>query len=451
MKEILSQVDLIREAFHYKSRFEGSTMVFKIDCPVTEDPCFPWLVKDLALLAQTGFKVVIVPGAKEAIDRVLQQQNIASAFNFDSAEPVRITDARAMPFVEMAAFHVATRFMPFLSGSRVDAIIGNFVRARGLGVVDGVDMGHTGAVDKIFTESISKVLNQGAIPILPCIGWSPAGKAYNVPSDEIALAVSSALGANKLFIVSAHNGIRGEINPFPENIETRDDGSIVRLTPMDTEKIISALVSANSGKAQGHFPPPLLRELRLALSACRAGVDRVHLIDGREEGAVLKELFSNLGVGTMIYTDEYESIKPLRSRDLPDVLRIMEPLMKSGVLIRRTAEQIQEKRDDYAVFEIDGSVHACGALHNWDENQGEIAAVASDPMYSGMNLGRRVVGYLIEKARKKGMNRVFVLTTVTQDWFEALGFREARLESLPEKKRKVYDQSRKSKVYALEL
>ena len=129
MKEILSQVDLIREAFHYKSRFEGSTMVFKIDCPVTEDPCFPWLVKDLALLAQTGFKVVIVPGAKEAIDRVLLGQKIASGFNAagDSGEPVRITDAHAMPFVEMAAFHVATRFMTFLSGSQVDAIIGNFV------------------------------------------------------------------------------------------------------------------------------------------------------------------------------------------------------------------------------------------------------------------------------------------------------------------------------------
>jgi len=457
MKDILSQVDLIREAFHYKSRFEGSTMVFKIDCPVTEDPCFPWLVKDLALLAQTGFRVVIVPGAKEAIDRVLQQQKIASSFNttVDSGEPVRITDAQAMPFVEMAAFHVATRFMPFLSGSRVDAIIGNFVRARGLGVVDGIDMGYTGAVDKIYTESISRVLNLGAVPILPCIGWSPAGKAYNVPSDEIALAVSSALGANKLFIVSTHKGIHGEINPLPENIETREDGSIVRLTPMDTEKIIYALTCGNSGKTHeqipGESPPPLLRELRLALSACRAGIDRVHLIDGREEGAVLKELFSNLGVGTMVFTDEYESIKPLRSRDLPDVLRIMEPLMKSGILLRRTAEQIQEKRQDYAVFEIDGSVHACGALHNWGEGQGEIAAVASDPLYAGMNLGRRVVGYLIEKARKKGMKRVFVLTIATQDWFEALGFREANLESLPEKKRKVYDQSRKSKVYALEL
>jgi amino-acid N-acetyltransferase len=177
----------------------------------------------------------------------------------------------------------------------------------------------------------------------------------------------------------------------------------------------------------------------------------VHIIDGREEGSVLKELFSNLGIGTMVFTDEYESIRPLRSRDLPDILRLMEPLMQSGILVRRTAEQIQEKKEDYVVFEIDGSVHACGALHDWGEGQGEIAAIASDPLYSGMNLGRRIVGYLIERARKKEMNRAFVLTTVTQDWFETLGFREKGLDSLPEKKRQVYDQSRKSKVYALDL
>ena len=203
MSSNLSQVDLIRETFHYQSRFKGSTMVFKIDFPVTEDPGFPYLMKDLALLAQTGFKVVIAPGAKESIDAALKEHEIVSAYGAsgDAGEPARITTAQAIPFVEMAAFHTATRFMTCLSASRVDAVIGNFVRTRGLGIIDGVDMGHTGTVDKIFTDSISRVLNLGMVPILPCIGWSPAGKPYNVPSDEIALAVSAALGAVKLFIV----------------------------------------------------------------------------------------------------------------------------------------------------------------------------------------------------------------------------------------------------------
>jgi amino-acid N-acetyltransferase len=451
----LSQVDLIREAFHYQSRFEGSTMIFKIDFPVTEDPGFPYLVKDLALLAQTGFRVVIVPGAKEWIDAVLGRHDIVSSYAAagDSPGPTRITTGQAIPFVEMAAFHVATRFMTFLSGSRVDALIGNFVRARGLGVLKGVDMEHTGTVDRIYADSIRRVLNLGMVPILPCIGWSPSGKPYNVPSDEIALAAAAALGAVKFFIISVHGGLRTGLFNLPGNLETRPDGSLVRLTPQEADSLIAANGAyfpagpefADNGRGR------ILAELRLALRACRAGVERVHIIDGREEGAVLRELFSNLGVGTMVYADEYESIRAFHSRDLPDILRLMEPLMQKGILIRRGAEQIQEKKNDYAVFEIDGSIHACGALHDWGENQGEIAAVATDPLYADLGLGRRIVGYLIEKARRNRLSRVFVLTTHTQDWFESLGFREADVESLPEQKRKIYDRERRSKVFALDL
>jgi len=444
-------MDVIREAFQYQSRFEGSTMVFKIDFPVTEAPGFPYLMKDLALLSKIGFRIVIVPGTREAIDSVLKRHEIASGYGASSGlrEPVRITAEQAIPFVEMAAFDVATRFMTCLSASRVDAVIGNFVRARGIGVVDGIDMRHTGTVDKIYVDSISRMLELGAIPILPCVGWSPSGKPYNVPSDEIALAVSSALGAAKLFVVSAWSGIRRDRFPLLESVETRDDGSIVRLTPQETEELIaefSAGATAHDGETA-----QALRELRLALRASQAGIERVHIIDGREEGAILQELFSNLGAGTMIYADEFESIRPLRSRNVPDVLRLMEPFMRAGTLILRTAEQIQEMKGDYSVFEVDGSIRACGALHYWGEGQGEIAAVASDPLYAGMNLGRRIVGYLIEKARKKNLRRVFALTTCTHDWFESLGFGEAPVDSLPKRKRQIYDQERGSKVFALEL
>jgi amino-acid N-acetyltransferase len=447
-----SQVDLIREVFHYQSRFEGSTMVFKIDYPVTEDPGFPGMVKDLALLAKTGFKVVIVPGAKENIDVVLKRHDIGSSYASSSEIPVRVTSSQAMPFVEMAAFDVAGRMMAFLSGSRVEAMIGNFVRARGLGIQDGVDTGHTGTVDKIYADSISRVLNLGMIPILPCIGWSPSGKPYNVSSDEIALAVSTALGAAKLFIVSIHDELRSDFFNLPVKPKTRPDGRLVRMTTAEAEALLAAnggFNGRNEGEAASwqHY----LRELKLALRASRGGVHRVHIVDGREEGSVLKELFSNLGVGTMIYADEYDSIRAFHSRDLPDILRLMEPLMQQGILVRRSAEQIQEKKDDYAVFEIDGSIHACGALHDWGESQGEIAAVATDPLYTDLGLGRRIVSYLAEKARNKRMRRVFVLTTQTQDWFESLGFKEAPIDTLPEQKRKLYDHKRNSKVFALDL
>jgi len=496
---LFSQVDMIREVFHYQSRFEGSTLVFKIDYPVTEDPVFPGLMKDLALLAKTGFKIIIVPGAKENIDAVFRQHDIDTSYtniNNDSERnfPVRVTTRQAIQYVEMAAYNAAGRYMTFLSGSRADALIGNFVRARGLGVINGIDTEHTGTVDKIYSDSLGRVLDLGMIPILPCIGWSPSGKPYNVPSDEIALAVSSALGAAKFFILSAHDRIKTDnlnikgkhsslmrhlLNiadaPFArrkhsslirksvhitnkslalrsilENLETRADGSLVRLTPQQAELIISIISELNNDSEDFHTEQHI-RELKLALMASKAGVHRVHIIDGREEGAVLKELFSNLGVGTMVYVDEYDSIRSIHSGDLPDILHLMEPLMQKDILVRRNPEQIQEKKNDYSVLEIDGSIRACGALHDWGEAQGEIAAVATDPQYTDLGLGRKIVGFLIEKGRKLNMRRVFVLTTQSQDWFESLGFKEAAVDTLPEQKREVYDHNRKSKVFALEL
>lgn len=449
-----AQVDLIREAFYYQSRFHGSTMVFKIDFPVTETPHFPLLMKDLALLADTGIRVVIVPGAKEWIDAVLGEYDIRC--DYDGR--LRITTEEAIPFVKMAAFDVATRFMTELSAHRVNAVIGNFVRARGLGVVDGVDYQHSGKVDRILTEPITELLSEGMVPILPCIGWSAAGKPYNLPSDDIAVAACEALGAAKFFIVSAGDGIRAEGHRIPESVQVVEGGRIARLTPSEAEELLTLnaapAAATPGGPSRGEGDRDAVRaleELRIALRACYAGIERVHLVDGREEGAILRELFSNLGVGTMIYADEYESIRSMRTSDASGVLRLMEPLMAGGILIRRSLEDILEKKDDYVVYDVDGSVHACAALHDWGEGWGEIAALATDPAYGDLGLGRRIVKYLIDKATRRGLTRAFVLTTSTHDWFEALGFREVPVASLPERKRRLYDQKRRSRAFSLEL
>jgi amino-acid N-acetyltransferase len=393
-------------------------------------------MKDLALLAQTGFKVVIVPGAKEWIDAVLAEYKISSEYRDASPKlrpKLRITTARAMPFVEMAAFHVATRFMTALSASRTDSVIGSFVRARGLGVLDGTDMENTGRVEKILSSPISRVLDLGMVPILPCIGWGPSGKSYNVPSGEIALTAASALGAIKFFIVTAacvNAGIDGR------------PGESIRLTPQEAEKVLER------GRGNPSLPEP--EELALALAASKAGVERVHIIDGREEGAVLRELFSNLGSGIMVYTDEHEAIRPIKTSDIPDMLRIMEPLMQRGILVRRSPDDILGKKEDFFVFGVDGRVHACGALHRYGA-EGEIAAVAVDSAYADRGLGRLMVGFFINKAKKDGLKKVFVLTTQTQDWFETLGFVEGSKESLPVERQKTYDSERNSKIFVREL
>jgi amino-acid N-acetyltransferase len=443
-------VNLIREVFAYQSRFEGSTMVFKVDYSVTSSPSFAGLVDDLVLLANTGFRLVIVPGAKQRIDQVLANYGISSAYQ----KGQRITTPEAMPFVEMAAFHVATRFMTAIASGnsgtgKLDAaagasgnhslfgrpqdalrhncsgVIGSFVRARGLGVVEGLDFERTGKVESILVGSLKSLLDLGMIAILPCIGWSAAGKSYNVQSDEIALEAAASLHAAKLFII-------GSTYPSLKSVPAR-------LTPRDAEAAL---------KEGGPAAQPALN---LALKAIKAGVERVHIIDGRQNGAVLRELFSERGSGTMVYADDYEQLRPMREEDIPAVLRIMAPLMHEGVLIRRSADDLREGMADYLVYDTDGSVHACGALLDRGEGQAEIAGLATDAAYADRGLGHLLVSALVERAKAKDYRRVFVLTTVTHDWFEYLGFKEVDVGSLPLQKRERYDRKRNSKIFALDI
>jgi amino-acid N-acetyltransferase len=342
-----------------------------------------------------------------------------------------------------------------LSGTGRAVVIGNFVRARTLGVVNGENMERSGVVENILTESLEKVLSQGIIPIIPCIGWTASGLSCNISSSDIALRAAVQMRAIKLFIVTRGGGITlaslglDEKSAAAEDIDRADDGRIVRLRPQQAEDLLA--------KAMPHNVTPddagdeASDALSLAVKAARNGVGRVHIIDGREDGAVLRELFSNIGAGTMVYTDEYDAIRGMREQDIPSALKIMEPLMEKGVLIRRTADTLAENIGDYSVYVIDGSVHATGSLHDWGAGQAEIGAVATDPAYGSLGLGTRMVRRLIQAAREKGLKRVFVLTTATRDWFEYLGFKPAPVESLPPAKLAVYNRKRASQVYALPL
>jgi len=432
------QVDLIREVFYYQSRFDGKTIVLKIDYPILNAPHFPQLMKDVAMLRATGIEIVLVPGAKEWIDAVLKEYDIESEYQ----ENVRVATSDSIPFIRMAAFDVANRLMTLLSAFQANAVIGNFTRARGLGVVDGVDFQHTGVVEKILQEPLQKVLDQGMIPIFPCIGWNAAGKPYNLSSDEIALAVAHALKAEKLFFVADSDGFTDARFKLPEGLVKNSDGRVARLSLEEAQEVLEL--------NQGHVDPDL-KYLQLALRACRNGTERAHVVDGNMEGAILREIFSNLGVGTMVYGSDYESIRPMKPTDIGDVLRLMQPLMELGVLIQRTENDLLNQIQDYAVYEIDGVVHACGALHDWGEGQAEIAAIATNSVYAHLSMGRKILLYLVERGVKLGMKRVFALTTRTVDWFEQLGFVTAEVSTLPTKKREHYNYERKSRIFALDL
>jgi amino-acid N-acetyltransferase len=228
-------IELIREVFHYSHRFQGKTFVFKVDYPVLNSGFFPQLIKDLSLLHRVGIRCVIVPGARERIEEVLDRYNVRT----ELSGTLRISSPESLPFIKMAAFDVVNRFMTEFSAHNVMSVMGNWVRARSVGVVDGVDYQNSGQVHKIDTDAMVKVLEQGSIPILPCIGWSSKGKPYNLNSNELALRVAEALQSAKLFFVNELDGLFKPTYKFPPDVVFSTDQRCARLNLEETAAVLA--------------------------------------------------------------------------------------------------------------------------------------------------------------------------------------------------------------------
>ncbi len=426
------QVQTIREVFQYMHQFRGKCFVIKIDCSIVSNPDFTLLVRDIVKLQESGIRIVLIPGAKERIDEVLSDYGFAPQWS----DGVRITSSDIMPFVRMAAFDVATRIMTSLSAYGCKSVIGNWVRARGIGVVDGIDFQRTGFAEKILTQDVLTILDEGFIPILPCVGWSTVGRPYNIASNELAVITASRLGADKLFFLTSRPKFMAEDFVLPEGVVLSSEGRISNFSLADIQQFFRLNKYDES-----------LELLEKAKRACEAGVPRVHILEGCTDGVLLQEIFSNLGSGTMVYSNQYSGIRPMRYDEVGDVLRVMKPFVKNDILLPRTEEMIEETLNDYIVFEIDGAVHAACALHVFPDGAGEIAGIAVDENYSHLGVGPKMVEYLVERARKMGLKRVFVLTTRTADWFLSHGFEEGVVSELPEKKQTAYNYLRNSRIF----
>jgi amino-acid N-acetyltransferase len=431
------RVDTIREVFSYLRQFRGTTFVVWIDNAVLDDPLFSVVVKDLSLLREAGIRIALVPSAKSRIDEILRTYEVA----YQVLGGMRVTTEEAIPFIKMAAFDVSNRVMTMLSENGATAVIGNWVRARGIGVINGVDYQSAGLPESVRVDSVHKVLEDGVVPIFPCIGWSSVGRPYNISSNELAVVVASSLGAEKLIFLTAREGFSADAFQVPETVPVAPGGRLANFSLSDLE----AFFRLNPGRESD------LELLQRARRACTGGVERVHILDGRREGVILRETFSNLGSGTMVYSNRYGGIRPMAMKDISDVLRIMRPFVERGILLPRSEAQLEEILADYIVFEVDDSVHACAALHEFPEKVGEIAAIAVDEQFLHLGVGPKLVGYLSERAQRRGLTDVFVLTTQTSDWFLKMGFVESEPSVLPEKKRLAYDLQRKSKVFVKAL
>ena len=426
----------VRDVIRYLQKFKNALLVIYLDDKTISSPLFSSHIRDIALLHQAGLHVVLIPGARRRIDEVLKNAGINWTYN----ENIRVTTPDAMPLIKMAAFDVSNTVMTSLAANNITAVIGNWVRARGRGVLNGFDYGTAGEIDKLETDSIRTVLNDGFIPIFPCIGWNNAGHPYNISSMLLAKQVAMNLKADKLFFMMFNEEINAQNYCIPDGFSLSESGNI---PAMNLEEVDSFLMENPSADGD------IKNLLKAAQEACRAGVTRVHILDGNMDGVLPCEIFSGLGSGTMIYTGNYGKVRPMEQTDIPSVLAIMRPFIESGKLLTRTEEQLSRELADYIVYELDGGVHACAALHFYDDGQAEIAAVAVDENYAHMGIGPKLMDNLIDQAGQADATSIFIMTTQTADWFEQLGFVEDTIESLPAERQKLWTPQRNSKVFRL--
>ena len=430
------KAESVRDVIRYLQKFKNALVVIYLDDKTLESPLYSSHIRDIALLHEAGLQVVIIPGARSRIDQVLA----AAKINWTYHQNTRVTTSDAMPLIKMAAFDVSNTIMTSLAANKITAVIGNWVRSRGKGVINGFDYGTAGEIDKLEVEAIKTVLNHGFIPIFPCIGWNSIGHPYNISSKLLAQQVAINLKADKLFYVTQETKIDSDHYTIPPTFALSENGSVPAMNLEEVDTFIAT--NPNLAEATKEL-------LKSAQDACSRGVTRVHLVDGNDDGVLLCEIFSDLGSGTMIYTSNYGKIRPMLQTDIPSVLGIMRPFVKSGKLLPRTENQLADTFQDYLVYELDGGVHACAALHFYDDGQAEIAAVAVDENFEGMGIGPKLIKSLIKKAKEQNAKSVFIMTTQAADWFEKLGFVEAKIESLPEKRLAIWSSDRNSKVYRL--
>ncbi len=429
----------IRDVLRYVKRFTNKTIVIHIDDTIIDSPLFLSHISDISLLHEAGIHVVIVPGARQRINEILTSSNI----DWELKNSLRIADASAIPLIKMAAFDTANRIMTSLAGEHKTAIIGNWVKARSKGVVDGIDYSTCGEIADIETNALKGILENQCIPIFPCIGWSAIGKPYNISSVALAGEVAIKLNAEKLFYVGYETIITNRNFIIPEDAPCDKNGTAYALTIEQSQKLITLNKNADT---------KTLDLLHFCSEACSNTVVRSHIVDGQIDGVILSEIFSDIGQGTMVYKSNYGGIRSMVQNDIPMVLSLMLPAIEQGFLLERTEQDLLNSYNDYIVYEMDGGIKACAALHVFNEKNEiscEIAGIVVDTNFSRIGIGPNLVSFLIEKSKLLQSSSVFILTTQTADWFESLGFIEDTIDSLPRARKELWEKKKTSKLFRL--
>src|SRR5437764_796011 len=428
-----SFVPWIRASAPYIHALRGKTLVIAFGGEVVADENFLGIVHDLNLLHSLGTRLVVVHGARPQIQAILKQQSIASRYH----RGLRITDAETMDCVLEGMGHARSRIEALLSlgianspmaGARIRVVGGNFLTAKPMGVLDGVDMLWTGEVRRVDVEAVRQRLDDGDIVLVSPLGYSPTGEIFNLALEEVATQVAVRLSAHKLMFLMDTEGVRNGRRQLLTELSTRD---------------ADALLSR-----RGKLPSDVRLYLPCAIRACDNGVKRAHLISRHHDGALLLELFTRDGVGTMLAATALAHIRNATIDDAVGILSIIAPLEEQGVLVRRSRERLENEIERFVVAESENHIIGCAALYAFpDERVGELAALAVHPDFQREGYGETLLKEIEQRARKLRLQKLFVLTTRTAHWFLERGFRAGTIAELPHQKQALYNYQRKSLVY----
>lgn len=435
MTDSLRYLDWFRDCASYFSAHREKTVVLAIAGEALDAENFATLVRDIGLLQLLSLKLILVFGSRPQINHKLNQQGLQAQY----AQGIRITDSAALLAVREAVGLLCQDIEAQLSlgmfnhpssRKRLQVVSGNFVIAKPIGVRDGIDFRHTGEVRRIEVDDIREQLELDNLVLIPPLAPSPTGELFNLQSPQLAADIAIAVDADKLIFVGPGLHMQRANGTEIHELSLSDIEQRLQQTELDAD-------------ARQYF--------QLALKVARHGIDRIHLLDHQQDGALLLELFSRDGVGLLIATDDYEQLRDANINDVGRVLELIEPLEQQGVLVKRSRKRLELEISDFSLLERDGRIIGCAGLVAFEHGFGELHCLVVHSDYQGGERGDRLLTQIEKKARQQQIHQLFVLTTHSAHWFQERGFIPATLEQLPESRKKIYNIQRNSRILIKKL
>jgi amino-acid N-acetyltransferase len=415
----------LRGILQYIPRFREKIFVIAADGAIVTDENFANILLDVAVLRSLNIRVVLVHGAAAQIKALAEQQKVKAS----DLDGTGVTDAETLKLALTGANRLTHEILEGLSANDLRAACSNAITAHPMGILQGVDHLFTGKVERVDTELLQTLLAQGIVPVVPPLGFDGDGKTYRVNSDSVALEVAKGLGAIKLIYITTQEGLIHQ-------------GQLIRQMLVGE---LADLLAQNKSL----FAPEILSKALHAAAACKEGIQRVHVINGRVDEGLLAEVFSNEGIGTLIYANEYQQIRPAKKKDVRAIQMLTQKAVETEELVKRTRASIEKHIGDFFIFEIDKNPVACVALQVYaDQKKGELACLYVNPSHENQGIGRKLIQFVEAKAREAGLNELLTLSTQAFTYFQSKGgFVEGTPDDLPPERRQKYEQSgRNSKV-----